>query len=101
MHTGPALSQELSVRHIGGGRLGGNVRHRLELSTSSSYCCCCEPELDSTILILLESRHDVPDSPSTLCIRVASPLAWGRNNLGKLRAQRRHVLWKMVAVTRF
>ena len=40
----------------------------------------------------LESRHDALDSPSTLCIRVPSPLAWGRNNVRELRAQRRHVL---------
>ena len=31
-------------------------------------------------------------SPSTLCIRVPSTLAWGRNNVRELRAQRRHVL---------
>ena len=35
----------------------------------------------------LESRHDALDSPSTLCIRVPSPLAWGRNNVGELRAE--------------
>ena len=41
---------------------------------------------------LLESRHDALDSPSTPCIRVPSPLAWGRNNVRELRAQMRHVL---------
>ena len=76
---------------IGGGRCGGCVSHRQELPTSSSYCCCCEPEFDPT-LPLLQSRHDALDSPSTLCIRVPSPLAWGRNNVRELRAQARHVL---------
>ena len=56
-----------------------------------SYCCCCEPEFD-TALLLIGSRHDALDSPSTPCIRVPSPLAWDRNNVRKLRAQRRHVL---------
>ena len=32
------------------------------------------------------------DSPSTPCMRVPSPPAWGRNNVRVLRAQRRHVL---------
>ena len=68
------------------------VSHRQELSTSSSYCCCCEPEFDPALLLLIESRHDALDSPSTLCIRVPSPLAWGRNNVSELRAQMRHVL---------
>ena len=77
---------------IGGGRCGGCVSHRQELSTSSSYCCCCEPEFDPPLVLLIESRHDAPDSPSTLCIRVPSPLAWGRQNVRELRAQRRHVL---------
>ena len=40
----------------------------------------------------LESRHDALVSPSTLCIRVPSPLAWGRNSVRELRAQRWHVL---------
>ena len=62
-----------------------------ELSTSSSYCCSCEPEFDPTLL-LIESRHDALSSPSTLCIQVPSPLAWGRNNFSELHAQRRHVL---------
>ena len=53
------------------------------------YCCCCKPEFD---LAQLESRHDALDSPSTLGIRVPSPLAWGRNGVRELRAQRRHVL---------
>ena len=39
---------------IGGGRVGG-VSHRQELSTSSSYLCCCEPECDPA---QLESRPD-------------------------------------------
>ena len=65
------------------------MSHRQELSTSPSYFCCCEPEFEPT---LLESRHDALDSPSTPCIRVPSPLAWGRNNVRELRAQRRHVL---------
>ena len=61
---------------IGGGRCGGRVSHRQELSTSPSYCCCCEPEFDS-VLLLMESRHDdALDWPSTPCIRVPSPLAW-------------------------
>ena len=67
------------------------MSHRQELSTSPSYCCCCEPEFDRA-LIIIESRHDALDSPSTPCIRVPSPLAWGRNNVRELRAQRRHVL---------
>ena len=75
----------------GGGRCGGCVSHRQELSTSSSYCCCCEPEFDPALL-LIESRHDALDSPSTPCIRVPPPLAWGRNNIRELRAQRPHVL---------
>ena len=50
-----------------------NVSHRQELSTSSSYCCCCEPEFNPALR--LESRHDALDSPSTLCIQVPSPLA--------------------------
>ena len=54
-------------------------------------CCCCEPEFHPTLL-LLESRHDALDSPSTPCIRVPSPFAWDRNNDRELRAQRRHVL---------
>ena len=40
----------------------------------------------------LESRYDALDSPSSLCIRVPSPLAWGRNSIRELRAQRLHVL---------
>ena len=64
----------------------------LEFSTSPSCCCCCEPEFDPALLLLIESRHDALDSPSTPCIRVPSPLAWGRNNVRELRAQRRHVL---------
>ena len=68
-----------------------DVSHRQELSTSSSYCWCCEPEFDPTLLVI-ESRHDALDSPSTRRIRVPSPLAWGRNNVRELRAQRRHVL---------
>ena len=54
-----------------------------------SYCCCCEPEFDPA---QLESRHDALDSPSTLGIRVTSPLAWGRNRVRELFAQRRYVL---------
>ena len=49
-----------------------------------------EPEFDPA---QLESRHDALDSPSMLCIRVPSPLAWGRNSsVRELCAQRRHVL---------
>ena len=66
-----------------------DVSHRQEVSTSSSYCRCCEPEFDPA---QLERPHDALDSPSMLCIRVPSPLAWGRNNVRDLRAQRRHVL---------
>ena len=40
----------------------------------------------------LESRYDALDSPSTLCIRVPPPLAWGRNSVRELREQKRHVL---------
>ena len=70
-----------------------DVSHRQELSTSSWYCCCCEPEFDPALSILLiENRHDALDSPSTPCIRVPSPLAGGRNNVRELRAQRRQVL---------
>ena len=68
-----------------------DLSHRQELSTSSSHCCCYEPEFDPALL-LIESRHDALDSPSTLCIRVPSPLAWGRINARELRAQRRHLL---------
>ena len=67
-----------------------DVSHRQELPTSSSYCCCCESEFDPALL--LKSRHDALDSPSTLCIPVPSPLARGRNNVRELRAQRRRVL---------
>ena len=67
------------------------MSHRQELSTSPSYCWCCEPEFDPPLL-LIESRHDALDSPSTPFIRVPSPLAWDRNNVRELRAQRRHVL---------
>ena len=73
------------------GRSCGCVSHRQELSTSPSYLCCCEPEFDPALL-LIESRHDALDSPSTPCIRVPSPLAWGRNNVRELRAKRRYVL---------
>ena len=66
-----------------------DVSHRQEVSTSSSCCCRCEPEFDPAEL---KSRHDALDSPSTLGIRVPSPLAWGRNGVRELRAQRRHVL---------
>ena len=70
-----------------------DVSHRQELSTSSWYCCCCEPEFDPALSILLiENRHDALDSPSTPCVRVPSPLAWGRNNVRELRTQRRQVL---------
>ena len=68
-----------------------NVSHRQELSTSSSYCCCCEPEFDPDLL-LIESRHGALVSLSTPCTRVPSPLAEGRNNVRELRAQRRHGL---------
>ena len=68
------------------------MSHRQELSTSPSYCCCCcEPEFDP-VPLLIESRHDALDSSSTPCIRVPSPLAWGRNSDRELRAQRRLVL---------
>ena len=76
---------------IGGGRCGGMCESSSGLSTSPSYCCCCEPEFDPALL-LIESRHDALDSPSTPCIRVPSPLAWSGNNVRELRAQRRHVL---------
>ena len=74
-----------------------DVSHCQELSTSwlaariYSYCCnsCCEPEFD---LAQLGSRPDALDLPSTLGIRVPSPLAWGRNSVRELRAQRWHVL---------
>ena len=76
---------------IEGGRCGGCVSHRQELSTSSSYCCRCEPEFE-TNLLCIESRHDALDSPSTICIPVPSPLAWGRHNVRELHVQGRHVL---------
>ena len=81
---------------IGRGRCGGCVSYLQELSTSPSYCCCCEAEFDPALL-LIQSRHDALDSPSTPCIRVPSPLAWGPNNVREknvreLRAQRRHAL---------
>ena len=34
----------------GGGRCGGCVSHRPELSTSPSYYYCCEPEFDPALL---------------------------------------------------
>ena len=61
------------------------------MSTSPSYYCCCEPEIDPA-LPLIESRHHALDSPCTSCIRVPSPLNWDRNNVRELHAQRRHVL---------
>ena len=68
-----------------------DVSHGRELWTSSSYTAVAVSltEFDPA---KLESRHDALDSPSTLCIRVPSPLAWGRNSVRELRAQRRHVL---------
>ena len=68
-----------------------DVSHGRELWTSSSYTAVAVSltEFDPA---KLESRHDALDSPSTLCIRVPSPLAWGRNNVRELRAQKRHVL---------
>ena len=90
-HTRPALLQELSLRHR-----GRTMRWMCEPSSGVvdeplALCCCCEPEFDPALL-LIESWHDALDSPSTPCIRVLSPLAWGRNNVRELRAQRRHVL---------
>ena len=63
-----------------------DVSHGRELWTSSSYTAVAVSltEFDPA---KLESRHDALDSPSTLCIRVPSPLAWGRNNVGELRAE--------------
>ena len=66
-----------------------DVSHRQELSTGSSYCYCCEPKFDPA---QLEGRHDPLDSPRTLCIRVPSLLAWGRNSVRELRAQKWLVL---------
>ena len=74
------------------------LSHRQELSTRSGWqlvygmlvlllLLACESDLTQ----LVESRHNVLDSPSTLGIRVRSPLAWGRNSVRELRAQRRHV----------
>ena len=74
---------------IDGGRCGGCVRHRQELSTSPSCtcctCCCFAPELDPALLVM--SRHDALDLPSTPCDLVPSPLAWGRNIVPELRAE--------------
>ena len=53
------------------------------------YCSCWEPKIDPA---QVESRHDALDSPSTLGIRVPSPLAWGRNSVHELRGQRQHAL---------
>ena len=75
---------------IGRGRCAGCVSHRQEFSTTRSSCCCCEHEFYPALL-LIESRHDALDSPSTPCIRVPSPLAWGRNNVCELRARKRHL----------
>ena len=44
------------------------------------------------LLLLLESGHDAPDSSSTLCIRVPSPVVWGRNSVLELRSQKRHAV---------
>ena len=78
-HTRPALSQELSLRN-GGVDDAVDVSHRQELSTSSSY-----PAVAVSLMEFdpaqLERRHDALDSPSTLCVRVPSPRAWGRNSV--------------------
>ena len=87
----PRPSARISRCGIGGGRCGGFVSHRQELPMSSSYRCHCEPEFERTLL-LTQSRHDVLDSPSMLCIWVPSPLDWGRNNVRELRTQKGHVL---------
>ena len=74
----PARPSARNSRYgIGGGRCGGCVSHRQELSMSPSYCCCCEPEFDPALL-LIQSRHHALDTPSMPCIRVPSPLAWVR-----------------------
>ena len=62
------------------------------------HYCCCKPEFD---LAQLESRQDALQSPSTLGIRVPSPLTWGRNGVRELRAQRPGTCWAMVTVARF
>ena len=41
---------------IGGGRCGGCVSHRQELSTSPSCCCCCKPEFDPTLRLIEPTR---------------------------------------------
>ena len=75
------------------------LSHRQELSTRSGWqlvygmlvlllLLACESDLTQ----LVESRHNVLDSPSTLGIRVRSPLAWGRNSVRELRVRRRHGL---------
>ena len=48
------------------------------------YCCCCEPEFDLA-LPLIESLHDVLDSPSTLGARHPSAVA---SRLGSKRRPR-------------
>ena len=87
----PCLQQE-TLTTASGADNAVDASHRQEQSTSSSYWCCCGPESLILPYKLKESRHDALDSPSTPCIRVPSPLAWGRNNVRELRAQRRHVL---------
>ena len=89
-----ARSSARNSRHgIGGGRCGGYVSHRQELSTSSSYFCCCEPEFDLTLLVLLireptrRSRFvEHALHPGAVAARLES------NNVRELRAHRRHVL---------
>ena len=70
-----------------------DVSHRQELSTSSSYFCCCEPEFDLTLIVLLireptrRSRFvEHALHPGAVAARLES------NNVRELRAHRRHVL---------
>ena len=87
----PVRSQGLSLRHRGRTMrwTRGIVRCCRRGPCTETYGCFCEPEFDSAFL---KSRQDALDFPSTLGIRVTSPLACGRNGVPELLAQKWHVL---------
>ena len=75
---------------IGGGRCGGCVSHGQELSTSPSYCCCCEPEFDPAPLLMPTRCSELAEHamhPGAVAARSGS-----KQRPRELRAQRRHVL---------
>ena len=74
---------------MGEGRCGGHQPSRQELSTRSGWQLVyryTRTAVTVSLSLILESRHDDLDSPSTLGIRVPSPLAWGPNGVRELRA---------------